>query len=99
MRNVQKNLRNSFLSSRQIGVEKITKATRLGRVERESENNWIYCYSFGSLWAREPLLLWTSNHNRGMFMIRVKRSGMPWRNGFLGSPYKFPGILKSCVLY
>lgn len=98
MRNFQ-NLKNFFLSSRKIGVEKITKAIRLGRVEREREKNWMSCYSFGFLWARELLLLWTSNCNRGMFMIRIKRSGMPWRNCFPGSPYKFPGILKSCVLY
>lgn len=98
MRNVEKNLRSSFLSSGQIGVEKITKAVRWEESGKRKKN-WIYCYSFGSLWAREPLLLWTSNHNRGMFMIHIKRSGMPWRNGFLGLPYKFPGILKSCVLY
>lgn len=99
VRYFQKNLKNIFLSSRKIGVEKIIKALRLGRVEREWENNWMCYYNFGFLWAGEPLPFWTSNCNKSIFMLHIKRSEMPWRNWLLGSLYKFSGILKPCVLY
>lgn len=38
---VQKNLRNSVVSSRQIGLEEITKALRWERVERERITGFI----------------------------------------------------------